>query len=142
MTVDFNDSEKTKEIGQNCSVQFTGGVEVAAENASFSEEAETSEVQYNDSFGRSLAVTGVTYSGSFEVPGNASLERDEGWDAGGGGTTLPKHISTFTITDNDGGREYNFNDAMITSHEKDIPGDDRTSHSFDFEAQTLTVVEP
>lgn len=144
MPVDFNESNEnavdSKEIGQDCSIDVPGLSNLPAENVSFSEEAETSEVQYNDGFGRSLAVTGVTYSGSFDIPGNAKLERENVWGNGrfgSGSTTLPKHLSTLAIEDQE--KLYSFKDVMVSSHSKDIPGDDRTSHSFDFEAQELVV---
>jgi hypothetical protein len=128
-----------KEVGENCTLFLPEGTEVAVSNVSFSEEANTSEVQYTDSFAQSIAVTGVTYSGSFEIPGNANTERDRGWDNADGDTTLPKHIATMTIEDGSG-RAYTFSSVLLNSHSKDIPSDDRTTQSFDFMAETMTVV--
>jgi len=54
-------------------------------------------VQFTDSFAQSIAVTGVTYSGSFEVSGNANDLRDATWSDGAEDTTLPKYVSTMTI---------------------------------------------
>lgn len=141
--VNYNEggsNTRRKEVGENCTLFLPDGNEVAVSNVSFSEEANTSEVQYTDSFAQSIAVTGVTYSGSFTIPGNANVERDSGWNDGGGdaGTTLPQHISTMTIQDGNG-RDYSFSNVLLNSHSKDIPSDDRTEQSFDFMAETMTV---
>lgn len=126
------------EVGSDCTLFLPEGSEVAVTNVSFTEEANTSEVQFTDSFAQSIAVTGVTYSGSFEIAGNANDERDVGWDNGGGdaGTTLPQHVSTMTITDGEG-RSWSFSNVLLNSHNKDIPADDRVTHSFDFMAETM-----
>lgn len=127
-----------KEVGPNCSLELPQGDSIAVENVSFSEEANTSEVQYTDSFTQSIAVTGVTYSGSFDIPGNATDERDIGWDNGestDANTTLPKHIENMVISDSNS--TYTFTNVLLNSHSKDIPSDDRTSHSFDFMAERM-----
>jgi len=141
--VNYNEggsNTKRKEVGENCTLFLPEGSEVAVSNVSFSEEANTSEVQYTDSFAQSIAVTGVTYSGSFEIPGNANTERDSGWSEGNGteGTTLPEYIANMTIQDGEG-RSYSFSNVLLNSHSKDIPSDDRTTQSFDFMAETMTV---
>jgi len=141
--VNYNEggsNTRRKEVGENCTLFLPEGTEVAVSNVSFSEEANTSEVQYTDSFAQSIAVTGVTYSGSFTIPGNANIERDQGWNQGNGtpGTTLPQYISTMTIVDGEG-RSYSFSNVLLNSHSKDIPSDDRTEQSFDFMAEKMTV---
>lgn len=128
-----------KEVGANCTLELPQGDPIPVENVSFSEEANTSEVQYTDSFTQSIAVTGVTYSGSFDIPGNAVDERDVGWDNGNStdaNTTLPKHIDNLVITDSE--TAYTFTNVLLNSHSKDIPSDDRVSHSFDFMAERMT----
>lgn len=143
--VNYNEggsNTRQKEVGENCTLFLPEGTEAAVSNVSFSEEANTSEVQYTSGFEQSIAVTGVTYSGSFEIPGNANIERDVGWDNGAGdaGTTLPQHVSTMTITDGEG-RSWSFSNVLINSHSKDIPSDDRTTQSFDFMAETMTATD-
>jgi len=135
----YNNGNRRKEVGENCVLQLPGdGGETPVSNVSFSEEANTSEVQYTDSFSQSIAVTGVTYSGSFEIPGNADEERGTGWDDGSGEeTTLPEYIENMSIIDSQG-NEYSFGNVLFNSHSKDIPSDDRTTQSFDFMAETLT----
>jgi len=128
--------DDSKEVGPNCKLEIPSGTELPVTNVSFSEEAETSEVQYTTGFNKDIAVTGVTYSGSFEVSGNANGTRGEGWtEAGSSGTNLPKHVSNLVIKD--GNKTYTFVDVLLNSHSKDIPSDDRTTQSFDFMAQRL-----
>jgi len=136
----YNNNNSRKEVGENCTLSLQGGDEIPVSNVSFTEEANTSEVQYTDSFAQSIAVTGVTYSGSFEIPGNANDTRDLGWDDGGGedGTTLPNYIGVMSIEDGEG-RSYTFANVLINSHNKDIPSDDRTTQSFDFMAEELVT---
>lgn len=131
-------NSERKEVGNDCTLFLPSDTEVPVTNVSFSEEANTSEVQYTDSFAQNIAVTGVTYSGSFEIPGNANDERDSGWTDGSGenGTSLPEHIGTMTIEDGEG-RSYSFSNVLLNSHSKDIPSDDRTTQSFDFMAETM-----
>lgn len=134
---------RRKEVGKDVTLFLPDGTEVPITSLSFSEEAETSETQFNDSFAQSHAITGVTYSGSFEIEGRANVERDVGFDKGtqnGEGTTLPKFIPTMSIEDGSG-RSYTFNQVMINSHSKDMPADDRTSQSFDFMAEEMVVNE-
>ena len=130
-----NNIDDSKEVGPNCSMELPSG-EVPVTNVSFSEEAETSEVQYTTGFNKDIAVTGVTYTGSFEVSGNANSQRGEGWtEAGSSATNLPKHVNNLVIKD--GNKTYTFVDVLLNSHSKDIPSDDRTTQSFDFMAQRL-----
>jgi hypothetical protein len=135
-------NSRRKEVGENCTLFLPEGVETAVTNVSFSEEANTSEVQYTDGFSQDIAVTGVSYSGSFEIPGNANIERDQGWSDGSGtaGTTLPEYIGNMTIVDGEG-RSYSFSNVLLNSHSKDMPSDDRTTQSFDFMAETLVTEE-
>lgn len=130
--------DDSKEVGPNCVVEIPQGEAVPVTNASFSEEADTSEVQYTTGFSKDIAVTGVTYSGSFDIDGNANNVRNKGWEeASKSGTNLPKHVEFLVIKDSN--KIYTFADVLLNSHSKDIPSDDRTSQSFDFMAQTLST---
>lgn len=142
VTSDFNENatgqsnlDDSKEVGPNCSLELPGiSGEIPVTNVSFSEEADTDEVQYTTGFNKDITVTGVSYSGSFDIDGNANNVRDEGWsNADSDGYSLPKHVPNLVITDSN--RTYTFVDVMINSHSKDIPSDGRTSQSFDFVAQ-------
>lgn len=126
--------DDSKEVGPNCVLEIPQGTEVPVTNVSFSEEADTSEVQYTTGFNKDIAVTGVSYSGSFDIDGNANNVRGEGWEeAGPESTNLPKHVSNLVIKDSN--KIHTFVDVLLNSHSKDIPSDDRTSQSFDFMAQ-------
>jgi hypothetical protein len=137
----YNNEERRKEVGENCTLFLPDERAVPVSNVSYSEEANVSEVQYTDGFNQSLAVTGVTYSGSFTIPGRDNETRDIGFTSDGDNernTSLPELIENMTIQDGSG-RDFTFGNVMIDSHSKDIPSDDRTEHSFDFQAETLTT---
>jgi hypothetical protein len=150
MAIDYNQPDDEgfngqKEVGGDCALQLPEGEEIAVTNVSFSEEANTSEVQYTTGFYQTIAVTGVTYSGSFEISGNANNTRDLGWDEGTEGEnetiTLPKNIETMSIVDGEG-RAYTFTNVLFNSISKDVPSDDRTSQSFDFMAEKMYISPP
>jgi len=139
MAFEYNDSKK--ETGVDVELEVPGGTDpIPITNVSFSEEAETSEVQFNDSYSQDIAVTGVTYSGSFEVAGRNEELRDTVWgDSTANETTdtsLPSHLSNITIIDGDG-NAYTFQNVLITSRSKDAPADDRATDSYDFTAERL-----
>jgi len=101
MAFEYNDQRKETGVDVTLEVSPLDG-EVPVTSASYSEEAETSEVQFNDSYGQDIAVTGVTYSGSFEVAGRNNDLRDALWGGdtdSAGQTTLPSYVSTLSITD-------------------------------------------
>lgn len=141
MAFEYNDDQK--ETGVDVTLDIAGySGEVPITSASFSEEADTSEVQFNDSYSQNIAVTGVTYSGSFETAGRDHDLVDALWgenpDNEGRTTSLPAHVTSMTFTDGDG-RTYTFTNVVVTSHSKDMPADDRTTSSFDFSAEKMVI---
>jgi hypothetical protein len=148
MAIDYNqpdgqDYDVQKEVGGDVTLEITDGTEIAVTNVSFSAEANTSEVQYTTGYFQTIAVTGVTYSGSFEIAGNAYETRSQGWSDGTGGentstVSLPSNIDSMTITDGVG-KAYTFTNVLLNSVSKDVPSDDRTSASFDFMAEKMYV---
>jgi hypothetical protein len=140
MAFEYNDQQK--ETGVDVTLELPGGDTVPVTNVSFSEEAETSEVQFNNSYSQNIAVTGVTYSGSFEIAGRNNSLRDTLWGGQSANedlnTTLPTYLSSITIVDGDG-QAYVFSNVLITSHSKDAPADDRVTESYDFSAEKLVV---
>lgn len=142
MAFEYNDAQK--ETGVDVTLQLPGGDNVPVTNVSFSEEAETSEVQFNNSYSQNRAITGVSYSGSFEVAGRNNSLRDTFWSEQATNetlsTTLPTYISSLTFIDGSG-RAHVFTNVLITSHSKDAPADDRVSESYDFSAETLVIEE-
>jgi len=140
MAFEYNDAQK--ETGVDVTLELPGGDTVPVTNVSFSEEAETSEVQFNNTYSQNIAVTGVTYSGSFEIAGRNNSLRDTVWgettENEDLNTTLPSYLSSMTIIDGDG-QAYVFTNVLVTSHSKDAPSDDRTTESYDFSAERLVV---
>lgn len=150
VTTDFNDGTTSrdaltdeKEVGPNYTLELGNKDSVPVESISLSEEANTSEVQYTDSFAQSIAVTGVSYSGSFDIPGNADSIRSQGWKDGNddsGNMTLPKQVSSMSLVPENGdANTYTFTTVLLSSVSKDIPSDDRTSQSFDFVAEKMYI---
>lgn len=142
MAFEYNDSQK--ETGVDVTLELPGGDTVPVTNVSFSEEAETSEVQFNNTYSQNIAITGVTYSGSFEIAGRNNSLRSTLWgeetDSETLNTTLPSYLPNITIIDGDG-QAYVFTNVLITSHSKDAPADDRTTESYDFSAERLVIEE-
>lgn len=136
MAFEYNDSRK--ETGVDVTLELPGGDEIPVTNVSFSEEAETSEVQFNTSYAQDIAVTGVSYSGSFEVAGRNNSLRDSLWQEDQDNTSLPRYLSSMSIIDG-GGRSYTFTNVLVTSHGKDAPADDRATESYDFSAERLNT---
>lgn len=137
----FKYGDERKETGVDVTLEVPGGNAVPVTNVSFSEEAETSEVQFNNSYAQDIAVTGVTYSGSFEIAGRDNSLRDSLWEnapAGDVATQVPSYIDSISIVDGEG-TSYTFGNVLITSHSKDAPADDRTTESYDFTAETLNI---
>lgn len=137
----FEYGDNRKETGVDVTLEIPGGNEVPVTNVSFSEEAETSEVQFNNSYAQDIAVTGVTYSGSFEIAGRDNSLRDALWEdspTGDVSTQVPSYIGSMSIIDGEG-TAYTFENVLITSHSKDAPADDRTTESYDFTAERLNI---
>lgn len=139
----FDYSEPRKQTGVDVTLQIPGGGEIPVTSVSFSEEANTSEVQFNTAYTQDIAVTGVTYSGSFEIAGkNNTLSGSSSplWETSPSDTQLPSYLPSLTIKEEgDQGDTYTFENVLITSHDKDAPADDRVTESFDFTAERLTV---
>ena len=133
----FEYNSDTKETGVDVTLEVPGGTEVPVTNVSYTEEAETSSVQFNTEYSKDIAVTGVSYSGSFEVTGRDNDLRDSVWKDNGD-TAVPRYLSSISIIDGSG-TAYTFSNVMITSHSKEAPADDRTNATYDFEAERLNV---
>jgi hypothetical protein len=146
----FEYSDATKETGVDVRLEIGDGNQVPVTSVSYTEETDLSEVQFNTSYTTDIAVTNVSYSGSFEVAGRNNSLRDKLWAnataSSGDGiapsetneTTLPRYVTSMTFIDG-GGRQYNFQNCIITSHSKDAPADDRVTESYDFTAERLVI---
>lgn len=141
MPFEYND--KQKETGVDVDLEISGiDGAIPVTSASFSEEADTSEVQFNSSYSKNIAVTGVTYSGSFEIAGRNNTLRDHLWggdpSSEGNDISLPTYLTSITFIDGDS-KSYTFENVLVTSHEKDSPADDRVTESYDFSAEKLVT---
>jgi hypothetical protein len=132
-----------REIGNNASI-LLGDEQFPITNASYSEEADVSEVSFNQDLSQTIAVTSVSYSGSFEHSGSNRELRDALFTEQGGGelgrrTAIPQVIDNLYIKDSE--NSYNFKNVLISSRSKDFPSDDRTSASYDFMCEKVIVTE-
>jgi len=141
MPFEYNDQKKETGVDVRLEIPGIAG-EIPVTNVSYSEEAETSEVQFNNSYSQNIAVTGVSYSGSFEVAGRNNELQEAVWDDSTASeslnTNLPAHLSSLTIIDGSG-KAYVFTNVLVTSHSKDAPADDRSTESYDFSAEKLVT---
>jgi len=123
-----------KEIGYDNRL-IIGGDEYAVTNVSYSAEANTSEQQFSTGMGQSIVTTGMSYSGSFEHTGsNEDLRGAVRQDNG-----LPVDPNSFTLRVEEHERTVIFRGVIISSRDKDVPSDDRTSESYDFVAEEMVV---
>lgn len=130
-----------RETGKDTTLNITGdsGVaDVPVTSMSYSLDAETDESQFNTSPHKSIVFTGTSYSGSFEHDGsNVDIQeavRDNE------GMPIPPENLTITIKEAD--RNVQFTNCYVTSRSKDMPGDGRTSESYDFVAENVTIWKP
>lgn len=126
-----------KEVGNDATI-FIGSEEFAVTSASYSEEADISEVQFNTSLTNSIAVTGVSYSGSFEHNGSNKQLRDALYTEQSAPTSaIPAEVSLIVIKDSE--HVYKFRNCLVSSRSKDLPSDDRTSVTYDFVCEEVVV---
>lgn len=123
-----------KETGSDGALTISGyNGDVPVTNGSYALDADTSESQFMGGFTQNIAITGVSYSGSFEHDGSndelRSLIRD--------GNGMPKVLTQLTFKESE--RNVIFKNVIVTSHSKDVPGDDRTSVTYDWVAETVTI---
>lgn len=128
-----------EEIGNDVSL-FVGGNSdpVAVTSASYSEEPNTSSVQFNTSMTMNIVQTGVEYSGSFEHSGsNADLRRQIFGEQSNPRSSVVKKLDQLVFQDSE--QTYTFKGVVVGSRSKDFPADDRTSVTYDFTAEELVV---
>lgn len=125
-----------KEVGADGALTITGYKgDVPVTNVSYSLDSDTSESQYMGNFTQSIAVTGVSYSGSFEHDGSNDELRKKVRDKNG----KPKVLSQLTVKESE--RTLIFKNVIVTSFGKELPGDDRSNASYDWVAEKVTIKE-
>jgi len=142
-----------KEIGNDVRLEI-GGTEFPITEVSYTEDADVSEQQFNTGLNPSLVVTGVSFSGSFAHAGANTELQDALYDApitdgeagdevtsGAGRQNVSAPIQVAQLTIIDSQTEYQFENVIIDSRDKDFPADDRTEVSYDFMAERLTRSE-
>jgi len=130
-----------EEIGSD--VKMTVGTDpesFSITSASYSEEPQTSSVQFNGSLSMNIVQTGIEYSGSFEHSGANTTLRNKffGEDTAPKTSTVSK-VEQLVFTDSQS--TYTFKNVVVGSRSKDFPADDRTSVSYDFTAEKLVVAD-
>jgi len=133
--------QNKEEIGNDATLYIGGSQNgTPVTSASSTQDSDISEVQFNTSLTQSIAVTGVSYSGSFEHSGaNTDLYDQLYEEQTGPKSEIPVKIDSITFEDSQ--RVYTFKNVLVGSRSKDLPADDRTSVSYDFTAEELTVAE-
>ncbi|AGM11348.1 hypothetical protein M199_gp018 [Halogranum tailed virus 1] len=107
-------------------------------SGSYSEEPQTSNVQFNTSLTQSIVQTGIEYSGSFEHSGSNKELRDAIFgEQNNPQSSVVKKLDQLVFEDSE--QTYTFKGVVIGSRSKDFPADDRTSVTYDFTAEELVV---
>lgn len=150
-------SESTEQAGPDKS-DF---IEVPITNVSWSRDTNTTEVQTNQGLEARTVITGLRYSGSFDVTGRNFALNDWLFNSNTSQFTLSN--TTSSITEPDGTTKnqpiratisvrerpkrfasnteykYIFKDCTVTSQSRDMPSDGTASTSYDFTADGLSV---
>lgn len=128
-----------EEIGNDVELFVGGDPEpTPLTSASYSEEPNVSNVQFNTSLTQSIVQTGIEYSGSFEHSGsNADLRDKIFGEQESPKSSVVRKIDQLVITDSES--TYTFKGVIVGSRSKDFPSDDRTSVTYDFTAEELVV---
>lgn len=123
-----------KETGADGALVITGyDGEVPVTNVSYDLDADTSESQFMGNYTQSIAFTGVSYSGSFEHDGSNeelmnAVRNDDG---------IPQVCDNLVVKESE--RTVIFKNVIVETVSRDVPGDDRTSTSYDFVAEKVNI---
>lgn len=139
--------------GQDATAKW-GSTEFAVSTVSWNRNINTSEVQHNDDLNAKILTTGLRYDGSFEYSGrnwdlmNALVHQKEG------PTHQANEPETGTLTvmetvesENDDGSVstekymYTFTGVVVTGQSRDLPADDASSSSWDWQAEKMSVTQ-
>lgn len=125
-----------REIGSDGALTITGHKgDVPITNVTYNLDSDISETQFNSGLTQSIVATGVSYGGSFEHDGaNDELRQAVRTNAG-----KPIRVDQITVKESE--RTLIFRECLVGSYSKDIPSDDRTSASYDFTAEKVTIKE-
>jgi len=136
--------------GEDAIIKVPQGNEIAVSNVSWDREVNSTEVQHNDSLNPTHAITGLRYSGSFEYDGKNEDLRSQLWRSDGRPVRFTMTVKEEPGQTTDGygttasdpaSRKFTFENVIVTSMSRDIPGDDVASTSWDFVAENVEVSE-
>ena len=139
-----------RHTGADALIKFDDGEgykEFPVTNVDWTRDYDMADIQHNGSLKPTLSTTGIRYDGSFEYEGQntSALETFSITDEGGiieqdrpvRGTLT---IKEYNHDDNDEEvRTITFERVLITNTNRDLPADDVSSTSFDWEAENMTV---
>lgn len=135
-------SQNRDETGHDGTLIINGD-ELAITSASYDgPDPDWSETQFNDALHQDLALTGVSYSGSFEFAGSSEALRNALFEeAADGKYDVPVSPSDVEIhieeETEDGTRTAIFRNVAVGTRSRDRPSDDRVTTSFDFQAERM-----
>lgn len=131
--------------GHDAIIQVPNGNEIQVTNVSWDRDVNSTEVQYNGNLRADNVITGLRFSGSFEYDGANEDLRERMWHNGDqfheeGEPVRFKMVVKETASESgqDGfPRTFLFEECIITSESRDIPGDDVASTTWDFVAKDM-----
>lgn len=140
--------------GQDATLLLTdeGNTEVPISNVTVDVEANTTDVQHNDNLNPTHVTTGMRYSGSFEYEGinidlfDKLLNKDDVADVNQTADlgTISIREQSETVSEGASNEDFDRNIVVrgvkVTSMSRDTPGDDVTSVSIDFVAESVKVL--
>lgn len=121
--------------------------EVPITNVDWDRDVEVADIQHNTSLNPVLATTGLRYTGSFEYEGQNLEVMDLLMQRGEDGDLQPNRPIRVTITV----KEYNHDDpdevvrtirfhrCIVENNSRDLPSDDVSSTTFDFQAEDMEI---
>lgn len=130
-----NKDETGQDITLSVSGSGTSAEDVPLTSISYSADDDTAETQFNDSPHKRQIYTGTSFSGSFEHDGSneelrSALRNNDG---------TPKAPDNLQITIDEDERTVIFKRVIVESRSRDMPADDRTSTTYDWVAEEMTV---
>lgn len=123
----------TKETGKDSTLNVAGETDVPITNVSYDVTKNVDTTHFNTGPYPDNVFTTMEYSGSFEHAGsNEELRQAIEDDTG-----VPLDPNNVNITVRESERTVIFRTCIVESRSKDVPGDGRTSETYDFVAEKM-----
>lgn len=144
------DRSLERHTGHDAKLKWDAGdgfTEVPVTNVSWDREHTNNDVQHNGSLTPTMTTTGIRYSGSFEYNGqNPDILTDlivgEGEARAGSGVRGTLTIREFNHDSGEKNVVYTFLRVKINNISRDLPSDDSSSTTVDWDAEGMEIVEP